>query len=462
MAKWIIYGNSISTLVSADLLAAAGNHVELINPGKSWGGVFAGLDINGLNFDAGMTNFEFELFGTPAEDVRSYDPDLRSELGRYTSFVKAYLSGLCDFHAIDTPQMVFDGRIHPDLIISNQFDVLHGMPAPTIGAICEELIAICERPNPMHARWKHSRGSSSHQSPLRAVSIANHGPTLHRTFIEPMFNKVLDRSTADIAATFHRNGWVPLFYPETLKSQFSGFPQQLPPTRFHYPDALRFGSFVESLMKRLRSSDRVTMSASSTITAVSPGERQIRASNKVVSFDRLLWAAPLEQLAALLGLASGTRPPPDPAASLELWFAVVDRRFIRREWSVLIDPEPGSPFFRVTNQTKCTGSASENAQLIFESNSDVMARSGEGIDVFRSWLSRYGINAEGVLQLEKKTFNNVLKIPCIESWDAHTALRKEVSELSPDFLLSGSACGYLATTLNDQVLQALKTVALEG
>ena len=121
---WLIFGSGLSAMVLAERLGNVGKDVVLINPSSSWGGIFGGIGINGEIYDAGMTNFEFDLFGEPADDLNHYSPDRRADVGRYVHFVQSYLSRFVQTEPLPTPRMCFGAELVDDLIISNRFDVV--------------------------------------------------------------------------------------------------------------------------------------------------------------------------------------------------------------------------------------------------------------------------------------------------------------------------------------------------
>ena len=81
-AEHVVFGSSLASLVLAERLGASRQGVVLLNPGRAWGGIFAGLPIGARIFDAGMTNFEFDLFADPCENIQTYDPDRRADAAR--------------------------------------------------------------------------------------------------------------------------------------------------------------------------------------------------------------------------------------------------------------------------------------------------------------------------------------------------------------------------------------------
>jgi hypothetical protein len=461
-ADWLIYGGGLSALVLAERLGNAGKTVLLFNPGKSWGGIFGGLNINGQMFDAGMTNFEFDLFGEPADDIQNYDPDQKRDVGRYVHFVQRYLSRFASVFPLPTPRMLHDGHLTDDMIISNRFTVL-GLLAPENRALIrDELTKIIGRPNPLHPSTKNQPDSLLATKPFDQVSIANHGPTFHRLFIEPMFSKVLGMPTSGIEGVFHRNGWVPLFYPESLLSQFGDEPHQFKSTVFSYPEDDHFGAFISRIAETVHAMPNVTVVDSARDFQLDVSCSLFRMGDNQFSFSRLAWGGELDQLLPATSTHS-IQLPAARRASLDLFFLNVRQDGLEKPSVVLIDPEPASPFYRITNQTMCRGIEAKEHKIIFECNScnwnEESPKKGMSMD---SALNRYGINPSAVVSCERRTFKGALSIPNHALMADFNHRRQRVAIEFPEVALIGASSGYVSVTLNDHIIQALKIAHHEG
>ena len=461
---WLIYGGGLSALVLAERLGHAGRDVVLMNPGKSWGGIFGGLNIDGQMFDAGMTNFEFDLFGEPADDIENYHPDQKRDVGRYVHFVQRYLSRFVSVAALPTPGMQYEGHLTDDLIISNRLTVLGLLSPQERAAMRDELTDIVSRPNPLHPSTKNQADSLLATTPFEQVSLANHGTTLHRLFIEPMFRKILGIPTSEIEGLFHRNGWAPLFYPESLLSQFGDAPQVFQPTVFSYPDDSHFGAFIARIAEAVRAMPNVRIVDAARDPQVDMQRSVVRVGNDEFSFSRLAWGGELGQLPLAESAAvSVTQLPAARRASLDLFFLNVRQSGVAQRFAVLLDPEPLSPFYRITNQTVCRGVEAEQHQIILECNSgNWNVDSPDKGAVMDAALRRYQIDPAAVVSCQHRSFKGALAIPT----NAHRAdfnqRRERVAHEFPDVALIGASSGYVSVTLNDHIIQALKIVRQEG
>jgi protoporphyrinogen oxidase len=456
--SWVVYGSGLSALALAERLGRSGRRVNLLNPAKSWGGVFRGVRIGDTTFDAGMTNFEFELFGTPSDDIENYDPDNKAAIGKYVHFVRRYLEARADIHALPAPRMIHGDCIVDDLLIANHFEILGKLPPSLRSTIRQELEQCVAATNPLHPRSKSAADSPLEQASFEAASIANHGPTFHRLFVEPMFQKVLGVPTSSIKAVFHRSGWAPLFYPETLLSQFEPAPQRLKPTVFHYPRAAHFGAFIDDLLNEVRNLPNVSVETSVVGARVDVTGRRVLTAKGEYAFDRIAWGGELTQLVPQESLAPTSR------ASLDLFFLRVRNDGVRHRFAVLIDPEAASPFYRITNQTVCRADDdADEQQIIVECNSGNWDAAATNAGArFDAALERYGIAPDAVVDCSHRSFSGALAIPSREHITRFNSLRDTVAQQFPSVRLMGPSRSCVSATLNDHLIQALQIAHSEG
>jgi hypothetical protein len=459
--NWVVYGSGLSALVLAERLASSGKKVVLLNPAKTWGGIFGGLKIGDLTFDGGMTNFEFDLFGEPENDIRKYSPDNKSDIGKYVHFVQDYIGRFAEIHKIPTPRMIHKEVFTADMIISNQFDVLKLLSHEEQNLIRSELEIIVNHPNQLHPKFKYNKDSLLEKFSFDVVSKANHGFTFHDLFIEPLFQKVLGISSAEVSGIFHRNGWAPLFYPETLLSQFSSSPQKLKPTIFHYPADPNFGAFIGRIVAHVQEMSNVQIFNMVKDVNVDALGKLISTDQGNFNYERLAWGGDLTQLHLTDEIPSTISP--GRRSSLDIFFLEVDPSGIAEPFSVLIDPEKESPFYRVTNQTICHGLKSEKHQIILECNSKNWDEGNPDSQlILNASLKRYGIDPAYVTSNVHKNFTGALSIPSVKNWREFDLLRTGVTKKFPEIYLMGLSSGYVSVTLNDHIIQALKIAHLEG
>ena len=161
----------------------------------------------GLRFDRGSILFEFDALREPE----------RTQFPQIGHYLRA--RGV-EFNEVPTPQMLWRGKLWPDIYIANQ-----------IGA-STELFYFAEHvlpPEIPKAEWANNL-------PLELVSLWQHGAQFHDAFIEPMCRKISGEHTANIVAKFHRSIWTPIYHAQTLRAR------QSLPTAFYYPRAGYAGS----------------------------------------------------------------------------------------------------------------------------------------------------------------------------------------------------------------------------
>jgi hypothetical protein len=170
----------------------------------------------------------------------------------------------------------------------------------------------------------------------------------------------------------------------------------------------------------------------------------------------------LAGLSKAIGVQMGASKGAPRYASLDLYFAMIAEQGISNACPVLLDPELDSPIFRVTNQTLCAGKAAASHKVILESRAGSSGTGGNVTQSIISGLSKYGINPDHLISLEHRSFANALKIPSEIESDHFAALRQLMLSEVPEIELIGPAAGYLAVTLNDQIIQALMLARMEG
>lgn len=167
----------------------------------------------GRKFDRGSVLYEFSALREPEA----------TQFPHIGAWLRA--KGV-EFNEVPTPQMLWRGKLWPDLFIANQLDALADWD-------------VMDFPQPADIHFAGDK--STWNEPLSTASRLEHGRKFHETFIEPLCRKITGRSSSEIAAKHHRCVWVPLYWPQTLRSR------QSIPTPFFYPCAGWAGSVAESI-----------------------------------------------------------------------------------------------------------------------------------------------------------------------------------------------------------------------
>src|SRR5262245_59553421 len=169
MNEHLLIGNNLSVLVAAHELALRGGRVTLCTDGKPLGGHFAGLQIDGQDFDMGMVLLEQHAPAQPGIDLRNFAPVVRNDWTRFGDHAWTWLQGQVDLCRTPTPQVLVQDRVHPDYLIANRLEAFAGAkvgaPAP--------LEATDER----HAAHKNRPGAYDRLDYAQAAQF-NHGTEL--------------------------------------------------------------------------------------------------------------------------------------------------------------------------------------------------------------------------------------------------------------------------------------------
>lgn len=460
----ILAGNQLTTLVAGTELARAGRKVCLVNPTPSWGGHFTRLTVAGETFDPGAVSHEFTAFNrSGAENPLDYDSRRRSDVGRFIGLIESYTRSHIELHRMPMPSTVFAGGLNEDIIMSNRLSLVkHPRLAPRAR---EELqILQAQPPGELHASRKKESPLFIRRS-YDEASVANHGATLHNALFEPMFFKMSNIPSARLLALYHRIAWLPLYYPETLASQFTDHPQELPETYFCYPRAGFIGAFGEALAEAARAAGATLIRSDITqAKGKEDGPRSLRLEKgEEISAPALVWSLNHD---SLLQWAGAQPPQPLERWSVMLVFAKADPTKLLRDFSVLYVPDDTYLFYRACNQTTCAGAPDPKARLVFEINPDFARARGlhdpeAVLQRLRADLVHLGVLAQPdhLEVVGHRTLKNVLLLPSAANWDQLENERDALTAAYPGFIFTRNVESFFTDTLNDQIIKGLKLSA---
>ena len=460
----VLAGNYLTTLVAAVELARSGKKIAVVNPLPGWGGHFTRMSVGSLCFDPGAVSHEFTAYNDVGDaDPLDYDPRRRNDWGRFTRLIESYTRSHIALERMPLPNTVFAGDIQPDIVMSNRLDVLQH---PLLKSRArQELAALSARTeqqlHPRHKKTSKAFVTSSYYD----ASLQNHGATLHCALFEPMFHKMSNISTTRLLALYHRIAWLPLYYPETLLSQYSDSQQQLPETYFCYPKAGYVGVFGEALVQALQAANvEIVREGVARLEGAGPGLSRITLkSGRVLQAPRVIWSLAHDQI-----VADVTQKPPNVFErwSAMLVFVTLPRSKLKRDFSVLYAPDEGVLFYRASSQSSSAGLHDEDARIVFEINPDYAAELGfasEDAAVARLRLDALalGIVDDPVaLQIHGvRTMRNVLLLPGTENWKLLEIERDVLLDAYPNVTFTRNVESFFTDTLNDQIIKGLKIAA---
>lgn len=457
----ILAGNYLTTLVAAGELAQAGKRVCVVNPLPGWGGHFTKLTVGGLAFDPGAVSHEFTAFNAAehAIDPLSYDSRRRSDVGRFLGLIEQFTRSQQEMVRMKEAQTVYGGGLHRDIVMGNQFDVLrHPVLAGRIREEQEYLAAAS--PQELHPRHKKTSPLFVERS-YYDVSVLNHGATLHAALFEPFFFKMSAVSTTRLLALYHRIAWLPLYYPETLRSQFGTAPQQLQETYFCYPRAGYVGAFAEALVRRMESTGVTIIRDPIAALEDNPEHRTlILKDGRRLEAPKLGWSLAHDPLVTA---ATGGAPNPFERWSAGLIFTTIAREHLQKSFSVLYAPDDNILFYRASNQSHSAGLDEDQVRVVIEINPDYAAAQGcitetQVTTRLQTDLCTLGIVADPaqVRIVGARTLKNVLLLPSRENWRLLEQERDILLERYPRVVFTRNVEAFFTDTLNDQVIKGLK------
>lgn len=460
---YIIYGNNIGAMIAAIELAKR-YQVALVNPAKGWGGTLGGMKINGTNFDIGMNYFEFTSFHTPSNDLETYNPQLRNDSARFFHLIEKYAAAHCDFAEVDTPSCYVNDGFYPDFVMSNQLDFLSQLPDNQKDKIKKELITIIEKGiSPLHASQKKQNEQLFIESSFEAVSLANHGETFHNLYIESLCKKILNCSSADLPALFHRVAWLPLFYPNTLLDALNGENVAMLPTIFHYPTKGYFADFIEKINAQIIDNQNIKLIFDNQFNIKKQyNNYHFEFENSTsITAKQLIWCGDFPTLLTKTNVHYEAQP--FAKASIVLGFLEVESTNIAQLFTSLYVLEKDCALYRLTNQDATAKTNNTNSRFIFELNFDVCEAMGlqdekaivSHLQTFllKSKIFKQPIDNERFII---KIFKNAVNLPLQQNMIYYEYLQDIAKANFDNVTYIGIGADFVATSFNDQIVQALK------
>lgn len=464
----IIVGSSLTGLVAALELAKQKETVLLISPSVIPGGHFAGVLAMGRRFDVGMVIMELTSFNADkGADLRTYDLSVRNDVGRFFPIIKNYIEKYVDLVIVPRAKTFFRGHCYDDFFLTNSFEVLRALGAGEFEIVRTELEGLLRPDNPLHARFKSRERERFLEASFSAVSIANHGSTIHHLIVEPFLRKVLNIHSEPIAALAHRLCWLPLYYPETLLSQFSSEPQTLGDTHFHYPAGSTMYALPEALMAALENEADATVEVDR-IATIDTGHQQITTlGGQTFTYGKLLWLDEPATYMKAVGMETFLEETATPAmrASLAMCFFIVTETAVTNSVSSVFIVDEDLHAYRYSNLQVCSGGHDAEVKLVVEFNMDRLNDLGIADD--------NSILAEGVKTLLNLgvikdpslihnscvlRFPNRLIIPTPSSLKEFARQRQAVLSTFTDetVVLGGNSSSFETKSFADCIAQGLK------
>ena len=457
---YIIFGNNIGAMTAAVTLAKR-HKVAVVNPSPNWGGIFAGANINGKQFDIGMVFLELMSFYPPADDLASYDPAVHNDSARFLYLIKDFLAPRINFTEVGNLKTLWNGVFYDDIMVANRLQFLSSFSGETKQKITNELMEISEKTRvPLHAAHKQSNQKLFLAAHYHAASVANHGDTLHDLLIAPFCQKTLNIPSQKISALLHRAAWCPLYYPETLLAAMRGQKLTMPDTRFHYPQADYFAKIIEILAIEMQNNANITLVRDNPVGLTAANSPTLFLTGGQITAQKIIWSGDLRQL---FSLSNETVAPYRPdKSSMTLVFVEVEKKAIAENFSTVFVGDAKECIYRATNQNATNAELDRN-KFIFEMNSDVLRQKSINGDEQIIAHTQHFVEQTAIFnmpmhggQYAVKHFPNALTLPTAENLQKFEKLRDMTQSQLCNIEYIGPAAGFSTNSFNDQIVGALQ------
>ena len=268
--------------------------------------------------------------------------------------------------------------------------------------------------------------------------------------IEPLIKKVTNIDCKSITGKFHRLLWAPLYYPETIIESLNNTTSFKLKTEFHYTLKQPISCLVQALLARLEKSN--------TTTIIDPD-----LSNYGQYLNQnTTWMLPLTSCLPLMD----KHPVSFEQVSVGILYIRVHKKYLKNLISQFYILDKSIPFYRITNHSYLMGLDTDQVSLLIEFNpifahsfTQLLSKNNELKKVIIEHLSAVHIlHKHSVLDdVHFKIFESALKVPSRTNISQGKLLWEKAHALYSDVIFSGSATPFWKHSLNDQIIQGIKT-----
>lgn len=444
MHEALLVGSNVALLTAACVLGRNGRDVALLTDGGRPGGYFAGVRIESHDFDLGMVFLERPGGTDSMHDLAGYDASTRNDCGRFSAHVAELVESLVRTRRVLTPEALVAGRRHPDYMMANRLEAIASLVTePPRSA------AAAGAAHPLHARNKLSGGAYD-QVPYQQAAEHNHGRQAQALLFDSFAAKVLGQQS-QLLARFHRNPWLPLYYPETIVDACDGRTTTLQEYGFWLPEGGWCGALVAAMLEELTSSRHVHVMPEA-VSGLDESDGIWRVSTthgRQVESATLAVGTSQERVRTLLRM-----PPNRPSAdtvSVQLGLYLVDETAMRAPTGCLIVTDSDYAAYRVTDLDAAAGIATRWHRVVLEQG---MTRQSD-----------MGSQLQALLQIDDshalrhlKTVDAVrsLTVPSAEGLSSAQADLERLHAAAAGVRWTGALVAEGATSLNDQIVQGLQ------
>ena len=235
-------------------------------------------------------------------------------------------------------------------------------------------------------------------------------------------------------------------------------------TKFHYPKSGNFNEIVNVFEKEVIENKNITL-FSSGVMKMDQNEKGLSTIHLddgcVLTTNSLVWASDLKSLLEINKIEHQDLF--FDKTSVSLVFCKIEKSEINNFFSTLYVCKDESFVYRITNLDKSSGRNEEKQRIVFELNKEVLFQHGiqtneQILEHLNKFIEKYAIFKEK-LDLENsvvKNFDKVINLPTEKNYLNFIKLFNLVTNNIQTVELIGPSSGFVSTSFNDQVVQALK------
>ena len=451
MAEAVLAGNSLALLVAACVLGRQGRPVHWLTDARKPGGYFAGLRVADDAFDLGSVLLERPGPGGAPPGLDTYDAMRRYDSARFSGLAWDFLAPLLPVRRTPGAQCALGGRRVPDYLLSNRVDGLAGM-----GLAAPLQAARAGAAHPWHAGHKLAVGAYDALDYADAARH-NHGEAVQAALIDPFVRKLTGGVAWPFMARFHRAGWLPLYYPETIAQALAGEPVGLAEYPFWLPTAGWCGELVQALLAEVALHPNVRRS-DQPLAALARSNAAFTLTldnGQALAASALALGLPNERAHALLGVPAPAVP---RAVGIRLLLLRVRQDAIGQPAGCLMVPDAGFATYRISDQDVLAGRDTPWHRVVVEAGLDRGSTDEAALDArLRLELCRLLAvdDPQAVVSVRGLSMPQSLGLPSVAEVTAAAADLARLHEAARGILLCGALAGFGATSLNDQIVQGL-------
>jgi hypothetical protein len=457
---FLIFGNSIASIVSSlSLSKNKRNKIFLLNNKRNWGGHFNTSTIKKKNFDPGMFLFEFDGYTKlNSLDPKFYHLKKFSNLQLYSSKIKNFISKFIKTKKI-RPLLFYDKKIfHKDYLISNDLEFLKKVQQ--YKKIFKEISKI----NIKNLKYKKIHSSQKRNSSifatksLKTISIANHGLTFHRQFVEPFCKKVFNDSSKNIISIYHRAAWLPLFWPETIRDVFLN-KNKLKTINFEYPNGCVGTTITNKIVKKISKIKNIKIvninDQINNISFLNSGVIKFR--DHEILLKNFIFGGDQNDFRYIKNINLENN---FEKVSIGILYLITNKNNIKKSFSIINCIDKNLSFYRLTNQSSLEKNNSM-IKLSVEFNVDYLNALNKSKIKIEKLLLKH-LNILGIfksinkLQYELKIYKDALLKPTFDNRKKYNLNFNIMKTFLYQRNMIGPSAGFYKYSFNDQVIQGIR------